>query len=50
MIHKLIEYNVYPSYLKFIEVVEMEKFANSVASISVTRKGGIPSMPKLEEV
>ena len=28
----------------------MKKFANAVASISVTRKGGIPSMPKLEEV
>jgi sugar/nucleoside kinase (ribokinase family) len=36
--------------LKFIVVVEMKKFANAVASISVTRKGGIHSMPKLEEV
>ena len=34
------------------KVVEMARFANTVAAISVTRKGGIriPSMPTLEEV
>lgn len=32
------------------KVVEMARFANTVAAISLTRKVGIPSMPTLEEV
>jgi sugar/nucleoside kinase (ribokinase family) len=32
------------------KVVEMARYANTVAAIPVTRKGGIPSMPTLEKV
>lgn len=50
ILHRLTEYNIPPSQLKACEVVEMAKFANTVAALSVTKKGGIPSMPTLEEV
>ncbi|NHC41571.1 carbohydrate kinase [Bacillus sp. MM2020_1] len=50
ILHKFIEYKVHPSLLKVCEVVEMATFANTVASLSVTKNGGIPSMPTLDEV
>lgn len=50
ILHKVIEYNVHPSQLKLSEVVDMATFANNVAALSVTKKGGIPSMPQLKEV
>jgi fructokinase len=50
ILHKLIEFNVHPSQLKLREVVEMAEFANIVAGLSVTKKGGIPSMPLFEKV
>ncbi|WP_409291316.1 carbohydrate kinase family protein [Peribacillus sp. SCS-37] len=50
ILHKVIEFNVHPSQLKLHEVTEMARFANIVAALSVTKKGGIPSMPSLEKV
>lgn len=50
ILHKVREYNGHPVKLNLSEVEEMAKFANAVAALSVSKEGGIPGMPALEEV
>lgn len=50
ILYQLIEKNLHPSKLNHFDVENIAAFANTVAAISTTKKGGIPSVPSLSEL
>lgn len=50
VLYKIIEKKLFPSELNHFEVENIAAFANTVAAISTTKKGGIPSLPSLSEI
>lgn len=49
-LYKLIEKGRKPNQLQKTELTQFTAFANAVAALCVQKRGGIPAMPKIEEV